>query len=202
VEIQDANNARFYNLVFGDSTFSTFIMCMDALNNESTGKDLRAALQSVYYDKNLRVDPRASAPFTLDESRSIFKFAKPAASMLMYSIGGVNKESYEGEPFVLAYTLPMQPGLSALDLTDFLVIKLEKYGLHDKEPYEVSNAPVNGKTGCEVVFYGQLNGQRSLVFLQVVVEGEKAIVIQSVIGSDYNKYLKEVRKLAGTATFR
>ena len=93
--IQGDPQTKVYNLVFGDSTFSTMVMGVFATNDTKTGEQVRQAILSIYYDKAKQVDPFATALFKLDDRRSTFKFAKFAASMYMYYIGGIKERFFQ-----------------------------------------------------------------------------------------------------------
>jgi hypothetical protein len=196
--MQSAPDAKAISLVFGDTTFSTMIMAVYPLTDDKTGKQIQEAIKTIYYDKNLKIDPFATAAFTLDESKSIFKFSKSASGMFTYSIGGGDKQSFNDEPFITVTTIPSDQTTTAKSISEMLVEGLEKYGLTDKELKNISTTDVNGLPAYEVEVYGKMNGKRSLVYQLIVKGQDKAVAIQGVIESDFDNNLREIKNLAKT----
>jgi hypothetical protein len=190
------------SMVFGDSTFSSMITAIYPTADTKTGDAIKEALQTIYYDKTLKVDPFAAAVFTLDDTRSRFKFAKSNAGLFMYSLDGANKNSYEKESFVTVLTVPWEEKMSVRDVSAMCLSKFEQYGLTDKDTKKASSDPVNGYTAFETEIFGKMNGQKSLIYQLVVTDNEKAIIIQAMIVSDFDATLEEVKKLSKTISLK
>jgi hypothetical protein len=91
--MQGDTSAKVLGFVFGDTTFSVMVMATYPSKDEIVEKSLEIALQTIYYEKGLTIDPFISAYFKLDDSESIFKFFRSSANLFIYSIGGKeNKE--------------------------------------------------------------------------------------------------------------
>lgn len=196
--MQGDQKAKAISLVFGDTTFSTMIMAIYPSTEDKTGEQMQQAIKTIYYDKKLIIDPFSTASFTLDETKSIFKFSKSTSGMFMYSIGGVNKQSFNDEPFITVTTIPKDPSINEKGIADMLVSSLEKYGLTEKELKNISTSNVNGQLAYEVEVYGKIKGKSSLIYLLIVTGQDKAIAIQGIVKSDFNTNLKEIKNLAKT----
>lgn len=192
VLVQGDPKTKMYNLVFGDSTFSTSVMGVFATNDNQTGEQIKQAIQSIYYDKTFEVNPFATAPFKLDDTKSIFKFAKFSASMYMYSIDGVKRDSYGNEPYFMAFAAPTE-GASLKAIADDMsnVIK----GATIKN---ISETKTNGLQSFKREVYGKLNGKAAVLFQHVVLIGESAVVMQGIADDNFEKYIAEFEKLANT----
>jgi len=194
--IQGDPQTKVYNLVFGDSTFSTMVMGVFASNDSKTGEQIRQALLSIYYDKAIEFDPFATAPFKLNDSKSIFKFAKFAASMYMYSIGGIKKESYDNEPYFMALSLPTE-GASLKAIADDMAEMIK-----DSNIKNVSENKTNGFQSLKREVYGKLNGKPALLFQHIVLIGQSTIVMQGIADYNFDKYIIEFEKLSSTVEKR
>ena len=109
--LRGRNSIRVYGFVFGDSTFSTIIWAVFDGREGATRDQVRRALLSVYYDTSMNLNSYAPAVFTLDDSKSKFKFAKSEDGRNIYSLRGIAKKDYKDEPYVVAVNLPIA-GLS------------------------------------------------------------------------------------------
>lgn len=200
--MQGVPNTKAISLVFGDTTFSTMIMAIYPSSDDKTGEQIKNAIKTIYYDKNLKIDPFATATFTLDESQSIFKFSKSVSGMFMYSIDGVDEQSFNDEPFIIVTATPKDPSMNAKSISEMLVSNIEKYGLTDKELKNISTTDVNGQDAYEIEVYGKMQGENSLIYLLIVTGQDKAIAIQGIIKSDFENNLKEIKNLAKTIKFK
>lgn len=191
-------NSKVINIVFGDSTFSTMILAKYPSADDKTGEQILHAIKSIYYDKKLIVDPFATAAFTLDESKSIFKFSKSTSGLFIYSIGGVDKQTFINEPFITVTTLYKDPTMNAKSISEMAVSKLEQYGLTDKKLKNKSTKNVNGHLAYEVEVYGNMQGKSSLIYLLIVTGQDKAIAVQGIVKSDFENNLREIKNLVKT----
>ncbi len=196
--MQGDQNANAISLVFGDTTFSTMIMAIYPSTDDKTGEQIQNAIKTIYYDKNLKIDPFATASFTLDETKSIFKFSKSTSGMFMYSIGGVDKQSFNDEPFITVTTIPKDPSMNAKSISEMMVSSLEQYGLAEKDLKNISTSNVNGQSAYEVEVYGLMEGENSLIYQLIVTGQDKAIAIQGIVKSDFDNNLREIKNLAKT----
>lgn len=192
VLIQGDPQTKMYNLVFGDSTFSTSVMGVFATNDNQTGEQIKQAIQSIYYDKTFEVNPFATAPFKLDDTKSIFKFAKFAASTYMYSIDGVKKDSYDNEPYFMVLAAPTE-GATLKSIVDDMANVLKNSTIKN-----ISETKTNGLQSYKREVYGELNGKPALLFQHVVLIGESAVVMQGIADDNFEKYVVEFEKLSNT----
>lgn len=193
---------KAYSLVFGDSTFSTMIMAVFPANDSKASEEIKDALFSILYDKNLKIDPLANATFKFDDNTSKFKFFKSAANLYLYSIGGIEDKSNENAPIVTIIPLPADNTMTPESISELLLASLEKYGLEGKEIKNKSNKKINGYITFEAEVYGNMKGQKSLVYQLIVVNGDKALAIQGICKSDFENNIVEFNKLAHSVRFK
>lgn len=196
--IQGDPSANTINLVFGDTTFSTMVLAIYPSYENSVEKEIKEAIQSIYYDKEMIVDPFVSAKFTLDDSKSIFKFAKSTSGLFLYSIGGVDKQSYEDEPFVMVSTFPKESSMTAESVALLMQNSLKSNGLTIDELKNKVTSKLDGKPTYEEEIHGTLNGQKSIIYQLIVEDEEKIISLQGILKSELDKNLIEIKKLSKT----
>lgn len=196
--VEGENNLKGINLVFGDDSFSAMVIAMFPASDNSVGAELKKALQTIYYDKDFTIDPLATAQFTLDENISKFKFAKAAANVLLYSIDGVDKESYGDEPIVIVGTLPIDGSMTLRSTAERLISSLEEKGLKVSGIKNKSTKVVGDVRSYEIDVHGSMKGQNIIMYMLVAVDYDKVITLQGMIRSDFKENLKEVKKLASS----
>lgn len=185
-----------FGLVFGDSTFSTMIMGMIPPGDTISLKQIENCLKSVSYDKLLKIDPLEFAKFQLNTRNSSYKFAKSSASMYIFSIDGVVKDSYDDEPMFMVNQLPYEETkMTPKIIAQQMILNQMQYGLYYDELEEESTENINGYNSYETHFMGELKGKEVLMYLLVVAKGENAFTCVGMAKNDYKKQLKEYQKL-------
>lgn len=196
--MQGDPNAKAISIVFGDSTFSTMIMAVYPSLDSKLGEQIQNSIKTIYYDKTLKIDPFATASFTMDDAKSNFKFSKSASGIFMYCIGGGDRVLGNDEPLITVTTMPKADNNNAKSTSEQLISSAEKYGLTDKVLKNVSTVNVNGQIAYEVEIYGKMNGKNSLIYHLIVLGKDKAVAVQGVIKTDFENNLSEIKKLAKT----
>jgi hypothetical protein len=195
--MQGDPTAKVYNLVFGDSTFSIMITAIFPSNDNAVKEQVEKALASIYYDKTKQVDPFATAPFKLDDSQSVFKFANFTASIYVYSVNGVKKSSYDDDPYLMVISLPAE-GVTPEGAANSMLSSIQKYGMVIKDMKNVSTGSTNNFAAYQREVYCKINDADALVFQHVVTIGSSLIVMQGIARSNYENTLQEFKKLTGT----
>ena len=197
--LQNNKNKNEYEvgLFFGDSTFFTQIYADYPSSDNKTGEEIQKSMKTIYYDKNFKVDdPLATAPFTLDESKSVFKFSKVKSGMFMYYVDGKDIKNND-EPFIIVSALP---GIDKppKNVSEDLLSSLEEDMLTDEELKNISTANVNGLPAYEVEIYGKIERKKILIYQLIVYGTNQTVVIQGFVKSDFDNNLREIKNLART----
>ena len=190
--IQDEPGTKVYNLIFGDSTFYTMIMGVFSSSDTITGTQVKQALETVYYDQTEQIDALAKAPFRLNDSTSVFKFAKFSAGTYVYAVNGVKKDAYDNDPFLMVLAAPLE-GASLKGIANDMAGIMKNSIIKNN-----STDSINGLPSFSRELYGMIKGRKAAIYQQVVVIGENAVVMQGLANDDFEKYLPEFKKLANT----
>jgi hypothetical protein len=198
VSLQGDANARMYWLVFGDSSFSTMVMGVYPAGDNTSGKEILSALNTIYYDKNEKIDPFEAAAFSLDDSQSKFKFFQYVTNMYVYTMGGMDNKNDPDAPFLILTQMPIEKGMKAKNVGDMMLSKLEGYGLKNAEIKNASSEKINGYDAYEAEVHGQMHDKTSIMYQCVIVNGDNVISMQGVAKDNFDENLAAFKALAHT----
>jgi hypothetical protein len=171
-------------------------MCVYPSADEATGRELLNTLNSIYYDKNHKIDPFEAAAFSLDEKASRYKFLNSNPPLYLYTIDGLDDRKNPDAPSVAVTQMPYDRTTSLKDVADLMLNKTRQYGLTEATPKFATTKTVNGyqvyETGLDVV----VKGVKGYMYYCVVAKDDKAFVITGTIHKDIENSLAEIKKLA------
>ncbi|HMH24422.1 MAG TPA: hypothetical protein VK563_21720 [Puia sp.] len=188
VQIREDTSTKMYNLTFGDSSFTVMIMGVFPSGSIGMRALIKKSIQSIYYDRSMKLNPFALVPFKLDQSHSIFHLARYESagsgispSVYYYSIDGAIKDSYAHESYLKVICKPAF-GVSAdqggaLMESSMEVTALKKRGLYEVSIKNQSEQKVNGLDSYQEEIYGTLDLKETLIFQHVVLIDDKIIVM-------------------------
>lgn len=198
ISMQGDMASRTFGLVFGDTTFSTMIMAVYPADDKVTGEDIVESLNTIWYDKDKKIDPFETARYTLDDQGSKFKFFQYNAGFHLYTIDGVEQKEDEDEAMLMVMQFPKEQTATVKSIAEMMIGKMGQYGLSNPR-IEISPVQeVNGYDAYEAVAYGEIEGNKSLIYYCIVARGDIAIVMQGIAKKDMETNLKEFRNLSST----
>lgn len=198
IRVRGDASTEGYELVFGDSTFSTMVMAFYAPGDAATGRQIVAALNTMVYDKNQKVDPFATANFSLDDRDGKFKFFQYSASLYVYTVDGKDNSNDSEAPFLIVTQFPRDNTMTEKSIAGMMISKIEQSGLTDAEVKDTSAATINGYPAYEVMVSGKMKGENAVLYECVVSGGDKAIVIQGVAKNELEDNVRGFMQLAHT----
>ena len=201
VFLQGDPSVKSCHLVFGDSTFSTSVTAFFSPDDEALAAQMKQTLLSVRYQKKLKVDPFATAPFILDDRQSPCKFTIFSGNMYIYSRGGAASKEKDA-PVVMVIPIPRDADATPASIAETTSASREQYGLTDKVVKNINTAKVNGYDAYESEIYGNQKGKKALFYELIVVKDNKSVVVQGIIAKDFATTLKSVRSFARTIHFK
>jgi hypothetical protein len=196
--MQGDANTNAYALVFGDTTFSTMIMASCPANDKVTNQEILKAINSIWYDKSIKIDPLATASFSLNDKDSKFRFSQYNANIYLYTIGGASTKEDKDAPAVIVTQFPNDNSMTLKSIADMMVGKLQEYGATNPEIKNVSVQLLNGADSYQMEVYTQMQGKNAMIYYCIVAKNEVAIIFEGVAKSDYENNLQEFKKLANT----
>lgn len=191
-----------HQLTFGDTTFSAMVVCTMRERDTNTHRAVEKALATVTYDKEVLISPYEGTHFRLNDRSTDLKFVKKSGGAWLYARGGIEKRKYEGEPFLIALPLPFGRPHTCTSMAKEMIDKLEEKGFIKSHVTNASSAPVNGFDAFEAEFHGTLNGAGTVLYMLVVAQGDRCVVLEGNCTAPFAPALKAFRELAHTVSFR
>lgn len=200
--VQNSPTQESMQLMFGDSTFAVQLVGVYPSADAATGSAIRQALLTASYQKNLPSDPFAKAVFAFDEKKSALAFAKTTANLYLYALGGQKKDDYGTEPLLTVTPLPYNPSLTASDISNELLSSLTRFGFTGFTARKMSSSKINDLLTYETEGFGQMQGQRVLLYQQVTIIGNTAVAMQGLARQDFETALGHFKSLTHTISAR
>jgi hypothetical protein len=202
VVMQGNSGTEIINLIFGDSSFWTMLTAIYLSTDSVTCKNIQKSLETIYYDKKFVINPLNTAPFTLADSTSTFKFAKYISGMYIYTKGGVYSDNFYENPFVIVSIVPLDSALDLKNISDLLIASLERNGLTQKNINGEKRKENNGHEVFETELNGRIKGRQSSIYQMIINDYGKAIVFQAIVKSDFESNLNEIKELLQTVKLK
>jgi hypothetical protein len=200
--MQGEATIKAVNLVFGDSTFSTMIMAVYPADDDATGDEIVKSLNTIWYDKERKIDPFETAYFSLDDHASKFKFFQYNANIYIYAVNGIDPKGDKDAPVVIVTQIPKDNTTTVQGVAEMMFGKAQQYGFTDTQVKNPSNEKVNNYDAYQAEVYGQMQGKNSLLYYCVVAKGDKTVVVQGIAKVDIKSNLEEFKKLAHSVSVK
>ena len=200
--VQNSQGGTSYFLVFGDSSFSAMLIGACSANKDTDEQQIKLALMSVKYDKNLKIDPLSGTFFNINDTNSSYHFAKCNDDFYIYSPPGVLKEAYSGESIISI--LPFTSEYSVGDETIERAIRssYQQYGITDTKVKKQAQVQVGSLNAMEAEVEGKIDNKKAVLYRLTLIDGKKAILVLGIATSDFDKNMDEFKNLASTLKFK
>jgi len=199
--IENNRGGKSYFLVFGDSSFSVMVMAASPAK-DSDEQQLKAALLSVTYKKDIKVDPLAGAFFSMVDTNSDYRFAKNKSDYYIYSYKGVVKNSYPDESLVSVLPFTSEYSVGDETIAKAISTSYEQYDITDAKIKKSGEVTIGGLKGIETELNAKMDSRKVVLYQLTLVNGKKALVVLGIATSDYDKNMEEFRNLASTIKFK
>jgi hypothetical protein len=190
--------AKEYAIVFGDTTFTTMIMAVYPATDATSGKEILSALNTIYYDKNKKIDPFETAYFSVDDKKSKFKFFRYSANLYIYLINGIENKEDQDAPMVMILQIPKDNTMTVKSISEMMISKAQQYGFTNPEIRSTNTDKVNGYDSYQVEVTGNMQNKKCLFYYCIVAKNDKAVAIQGLAKNDMENNLQEFKQLANT----
>jgi len=191
--VRSLASLKTYSLAFGDSTFCVNMTGFIPADDDEMLNELKLIFRSIYYEASKPLTPLDAAPFKIDDSQSIFKFAEKKVKTYIYTVNGT-KGNYDNAPNFTIYTLPYTHERLKED------VAWELKALNNPIIKNASSNKLNGFNCYQREVYGEINGKKIMLFECLVVIGENVVVMGGVADEDFDNYLVKFKDLAATVS--
>ncbi len=163
-------------LLFGDKEFGAMIVGEIPRNNEKTRQEVLAALLTAYVDKSATADYSALQNFTVDVSKSEFRFFRNASQTFLYTIDGKGDFNIPFQDEIMIMTLPPMDNFDARKAYAQSMIQRYKNDGISIPDFEEKEIKINSESAYEITFTGEFQGKSVKVY-QVVTGDNKATIL-------------------------
>lgn len=163
-------------LVFGDNDFVTMVIGKLSGDDSIAKKEVLSALLTSYIDKSAIPDYSAFTNFTLDLSKTEFKFHSNLSQAFLYTINGQGDPlNYEFENKIMIFSLPSMRSFNEVKAYAQSITERNKNSGIDIPDYEEKEIKINNTRAHETTYTGNVKG-RSVKCYQIVLNDKKATI--------------------------
>ncbi|RNC83074.1 MAG: hypothetical protein ED557_10180 [Balneola sp.] len=191
-----------YMLVFGDEETIYMVTGSFPLEAEETGKNIRRSMFSVVYEKDLMVDPLASAPFSINTDNTKLKFAQNMSGSFLYTVDGkVPTESNDKTSLFIGMSYSKIQPLN-MKATALQRINTLPYDKIDVDESSINKIEIGGISGYEIIGEGLDNttGESELIYQAMLFSNDDYFIILGTTNNDQEENLDLFKRI--TNTFR
>jgi hypothetical protein len=200
--LQNTLGGKSFYLVFGDSSFSVMLIANCPANKDSDAQQLKTALLSVTYNKEVKVNPLAGAFFNINDTNSAFRFAKLKNDYYIFSANGVVKDQYFGDCIVSVFPFTSEYSMGDETIARAILNSYEQYGITDAKTKKEEQVQIGTLNAMEAEVNAKIDNKKAVLYRLTLVNGKKAVLILGIATSDFEKNMDEFRTLARTLKFK
>lgn len=193
-------NEDSYGLVFGDSSFCTLIMGVCKTSDHKTRDDLLAAINSVFYDKQQKLDPLKSALFSVDDPESKFKVSTLTPDFFVFTLNNENAGQPQGASVLYAVQAALNNTLE--DFVNGTIADAQKNGLTNPKITDTSSVSINGYKTYKGYVDGIFNGKPNHNYFCSLTNGRIIVLFQGTSTTNSLTEFHEFDKLVQTIRFK
>jgi hypothetical protein len=200
--LQNNVGGKSYYLVFGDSSFSVMVIASCPANKDTDQQQLKAALLSATYSKNIKTNPLTGIFFKINDSNSDYRFSECKNDYYIYSANGIVRDKYQGESIV-----SVQPFTSEYSVGDETIVRTilnayEQYGITDAKLKKEVQVQIGTLNAMEAEINAKIENKKAVIYRLTLVNGKKAILFLGIATSNFEKNMNAFRTLANTIRFK
>lgn len=193
---------QYYNLIFGDSTFTMLLYGEAPTSDKGMMEKIKASIQGAVYDPKFKADYMEAARFYLDDSKSRFKLIKPKQLQVsyLYTVNGIIPEDPINEPLYNVRFKKFYSGHSMKLIAEeqTFVVKGRTYQLDKNSLKHEFSGTVNGYEVYEHAGYVNTEEVKRLFYVFIATDHTTLVIIQAFSRSEYEKNLQEFKGLSRT----
>ena len=186
-------------LIFGNNDFVVMVSGELPQNNEIAKQEILSALLTTYLDKSVNPDYSALSNFTLDVSKSEFKFNFNMSQVFYYTINGQGdpvNNAFENQ--IMVMTLPTMESFELRKAYAQSMVQRYKSNGISIPTFEEKEIQINDVSAYEITFTGSFQGKSVKVY-QVVLGDNKATLLFCGMAYDrQDELFKQYKEIAQT----
>lgn len=186
-------------LMFGDATFCVMVAGDFLKGDKEARKEILPALLSTYLDKSLKSDPTVFAKYSLDLSKTKFKYNSSVSQMSYYTIDGTGDPTNDPSVnSILIMTLPA--GNNFEERRDYAKSMINRYKTNgiDINTADEQEITINGEKAYEILITGKIKDQPIKAYQVVLGDNKATILFLGMASHDFDEMIKQFQNVATT----
>jgi hypothetical protein len=186
-------------LIFGDNDFAVMVAGELPSNDDKARQEVLSALLTTYLDKSVKPDYSALANFTLDVSKSEFKFNSNMSQIFYYTIDG------QGDPVnnvfenqIMVMTLPSMESFDARKSYAQSMVQRYKNNGISIPTFEEKEVKINDVSAYEISFTGSFQGKSVKVYQVVLGDNKATLLFCGMTYDRQDELFKQYKDIAQT----
>ncbi|MCF6405020.1 hypothetical protein L3C95_19115 [Chitinophaga filiformis] len=181
---------------FGDAEFTGAAICTLPDNNREAREEIIAALLTIFFDKSINIDYAALNNYSLDTSKSVFKFNKNSSLIFYYTADG--KGDIDNN-YVAIVRGPALPNLDYMrGASKELVRRMKDENGVTIDHIEENVVNIKGQPAYESIMRGIANGTPDSMYLLLMGNETSSIFFMGMIDENKALLFNECKALAQT----
>lgn len=198
VAVKGDDGTKSIILLFGDSTFMAMITAVYPAGQKETEAAIVKSLESVWLNKDQKVDAFAEAKFTVKENTSRFKYIKSVGKMHVYTIDGVDPAQVTNTPMMILSQVPAT-GINATNLKAYTRGMMDSFRKKNGTDFVTNKSEgltINGVTAWEIEETGKNDGKDVFVYNCVILGDGFTVGVSGVAKKDVAATVKDFETFA------
>jgi hypothetical protein len=183
--------------IFGDSTFSVMVLANFDKKDLDLEKQIKKTIETIYYDKKVKINPFSNAPFEIIDNNSRFQFTGFNTNMYSFSIESKQKQNDTNNPNISIMILP-RVNETAKSISTSLNQSLERIGYMIDNIIDGKYQDKDGTKVFDTQVYGTFKNEKKLIYRYIIEDKESAIVILGSASKNFEESVKEFSLFASS----
>lgn len=190
-------------LLFGDTHATTMAVAAFPEAMPAIRQEVLNGLLSLYVDKSAAIDPNAGMNFTVDLSRTQFKYVGAASPYFYYTVDG--KGDPAQAPFLDRIGIMGLPTLKDKEqIKTFAINIIDQYkskGM-DIPSYSGKEVMINGNYAYEISFESSLKGRKCSMYQVVTGDAKGSILFVGGLYDRVDELMPQIKAIAQTVKIK
>ncbi len=182
-------------LVFGDSTFTTFLNGTCPIYDLNTIVNIKKMFLTAKYDKNLSLDLKENIPFTIENNKSKYIHSENHSGGFIYTINqNTNFIDSTYKSSISVIPLSFIDNSASLDtIAKEFINMINKYTMNINNINVTDTKFFNGYKCYEAIIYGDIAGISTTMYFLLLQHKNNRVVIEGITQLDYEDTFKEFK---------
>ena len=184
-------------LAFGDNTFVVMVVAVAQTADKAGQAELKAILQTIYYDQAWQLDPMELANFSFDQTLAHFAYVSTTSNLFLYAEKG---KAALGNLLANTIQIATMPKMTAEKNEEFMQVVVRGYERHGVAfaTKALTRTTIHNYPALVLESKTTLQGKEGVLYQALVVGENSSILFSGSAYQDPSKYAKLFKQTAET----